>query len=299
MDNRTDQIREGAGLDESRINQDFIDMLQKWSTPALFIIAAIVLAYAGFGYLKDRANAKVNEAFEEVSGSVDYSVNNPSPTTLSAIRAQHGDIKGITPMTSLREADVYLEAAIKGVAPGSELALDENNQSTGEYAEEDLLSADEIAGMLTKAEGLYRAVADSDQGGEGWAIHRLGAQFGLAAVAESKGDSAGAKSAYEAAKSIADDAGYSLWSQIAAERVETVDQMSQPVTLVSSASLPKEPEPEGETETVDPAIEGPAVDAGVDTGDESAGEAADSDETEAPAEDVPETEGEESGEGDG
>lgn len=297
MDNRTDQIREGAGLDESRINQDFIDMLQKWSTPALFIIAAIVLAYAGFGYLKDRANTKVNEAFEEVAGSVDYTVNNPSPTTLSAIRAQHGDIKGITPMTSLREADVYLEAAIKGVAPGSELALDENNQPTGEYAEEDLLSADEIAGMLTKAEGLYRAVADSDEGGEGWAIHRLGAQFGLAAVAESKGDPAGAKSAYESAKSIADGAGFSLWSQIAAERLATVDQMSQPVTLVSSASLPKEPEPEAET--VDPVIEGPEVGAGSDAGDEAADGSADSDETEAPAEDEPETEGEESGEGDG
>ncbi|GAB5496298.1 MAG: hypothetical protein Phyf2KO_13780 [Phycisphaerales bacterium] len=297
MDNRTDQIREGAGLDESRINQDFIDMLQKWSTPALFVIAAIVLAYAGWGFLKDRANAKVNEAFEEVAGSVDYTVNNPSPTTLSAIRAQHGDIEGITPMTSLREADVYLEAAIKGVAPGSELALDENNQPTGEYAEEDLLSADEIAGMLTKAEGLYRAVAESDQGGDGWAIHRLGAQFGLAAVAESKGDSAGAKSAYEAAKSIADSAGFSLWSQIAAERLETVDQMSQSITLVSSASLPKEPEPE--SEVVDPAIEGPAVDAGADTGDEAGDGSAVDDDTEAPAEEEPAGEGEETGEDDG
>lgn len=294
MDNRTDQIREGAGLDESRINQDFIDMLQKWSSPALFVIAAIVLGYMGWGYLKDRANAKVNEAFEEVAGSVDFTVSNPSPTTLSAIRAQHGDVAGITPMTSLREADVYLEAAIKGVAPGSELALDENNQPTGTYAEEDLLTEEQIAEMLSKAESLYRAVADSSEGGDDWAIHRLGAQFGLAAVAESRGDAAAAKSAYESAKSIADGVGFSLWSQIASERLASAERMSQPITLISEANLPKEPEPEAEAEaeTREPGVVGPAM----EVPEEVSGETPAAEDQPA---DEPVSEGEESDEGNG
>lgn len=259
MDNRTDQIREGAGLDESRINQDFIDMLQKWSTPALFLIAAVVLAYWGWGYLKDRENAKINEAYAEVAGSVDYTVQNPSPTTLAAIRAEYGDVGAIGPMTALREADVYLEAAIKGVAPGSELELDENNELTGTYAEEDLLSEEEAASYLERAEGLYREVATSEKGGEAWAIHRLGGWFGLAAVAESQGDAEGAKAAYESAKALATEAGFMIWAQIADERLATVGEMVTPVKLVSQSQLPELPEPEVPAETETPEVEaGPA-----------------------------------------
>ena len=274
MDDRKSEIREGAGLDESRINQDFLDMLSKWSTPALFVIAAIVLAYWGWGQLQARANAKVNEAFDEVAGSVDYAVTNPSPNTLSAIRAQHGSVAGVVPMTSLREADVYLEAAVKGIAPGSELALDEDNNVTGTYSAEDLLSDEEKVEMLDKAESLYRAVASSDEGGDDWAIHRLSAQFGLAAVAESRGDSEGAKSAYESAKATAETAGFSLWVQIAEDRLASVDEMVVPVKLVSRESLPKDPEPEvteeateaPEGETVDPATD-PESDGAADEGE--------------------------------
>jgi len=292
MDDRKDEIREGAGLDESRINQEFIDMLQKWSTPVLFLIAGIVLAYTGWGYLQNRANAKVNDAFDEIAGSVDFSVANPSPNTLKAIRAQHGTVAGVVPMTSLREADVYLEAAVKGVAPGSELALDEDNNQTGTYADEDLLSIAEKSEMLDKAKALYQAVATSDEGGDGWAIHRLSAQFGLAAVAESRGDAAGARSAYESAKTVADGAGFSLWSQIADARLETIDEMVVPVDLVSRLSLPKDPEPEViETpeepadETVDPATgDEPATDPVTDPAIDDSGDATDETETEEPAE---------------
>ena len=193
MDDRTSQIREGAGLDESRINQDFIDLMRKWSSPALFVIAGIVLAYWGYGQLQKRANAKVNRAFEEVANAVDYTVASPSPVTLRAIRDQYGSIRGIAPMSALREADVYLNAAVRGVAPGAEPEMDENNVSTGVYAEEDLLSDEDRAKMLDDAERLYREVAGMTKEGEDWAIHHLGAQFGLAAVAESKGDAEGAK----------------------------------------------------------------------------------------------------------
>ena len=292
MDDRKNEIREGAGLDESRVNQEFIDMLQKWSTPALFVIAAIVLVYAGWGYLQKRANTKVNEAFDEIAGSVDYAVTSPSPNTLKAIRAQHGSVAGVVPMTSLREADVYLEAAVKGVAPGAELALDEDNNQTDSYADEDLLSIAEKSEMLDKAEALYRAVATSPEGGDGWAIHRLSAQFGIAAIAESRGDAAGAKSAYEDAKSIADGAGYSLWSQIADKRLETVDEMVVPVELVSRLSLPKDPEPEvlqmpdaPADEPIGPVlVDEPTADPVTDPAADDSGDATDETETEEPAE---------------
>lgn len=242
MDDRTSQIREGAGLDESRINQDFIDMLRKWSSPALMVIAGIVLLFAGKNFLDKRANERVNRAFEEVANAVDYTVASPSPVTLRAIREQYGDVRGIAPMSALREADVYLNAAVRGVAPGAEPELDADNQPTGTFAAEDLLDEAGRAEMLEKAGALYREVAGMTKGGEDWAIHRLGAQFGLAAVAESTGDAAGAKSAYAEAKAIAEAAGFALWAKVADERMATAESMVVPVTLISREALPKAPE---------------------------------------------------------
>lgn len=242
MDDRTSQIREGAGLDESRINQDFIDMLRKWSSPALMVIAAIVLLFAGKNFLERRANDRVNRAFEEVASAVDYTVASPSPVTLRAIREQYGDVAGIAPMSALREADVYLSSAVRGIAPGAEPQLDAENQPTDTYAPEDLLDEAGRAEMLEKAGALYREVAGMTKEGEGWAIHRLSAQFGLAAVAESTGDAAGAKAAYAEAKKLADEAGYALWSKVAEERAATVDEMIVPVALISREVLPKAPE---------------------------------------------------------
>lgn len=259
MDDRTTQIREGAGLDESRLNQEFIDFIRKWSSPALFVVAGIVLLFAGKGYLDKRANAKVNRAFAEVASAVDYTVDSPSPVTLRAIREQYGDIRGIAPMAALREADVYLSAAVRGVAPGAELALGADNQPTGFYAPEDLLSVEDRAKMLDDAERLYREVAGMTQEGGAWAIHRLGAQFGLAAVAESKGDAAGAKAAYEAAKRLAEESGFGMWAEVASERMASAEQMTSAVELVSKAALPKPPEP-----VVEPA--GPEVPTEGETG---------------------------------
>jgi len=288
MDDRTSQIREGAGLDESRINQDFIDLMRKWSSPALFVIAGVVLAFWGYGQLQKRANAKVNRAFEEVANAVDYTVASPSPVTLRAIREQYGDIRGIAPMAALREADVYLNAAVRGVAPGAEPELDENNQPTGVYAEEDLLSDEDRAQMLDDAGRLYREVAGMTKEGKDWAIHHLGAQFGLAAVAESKGDAEAAKAAYAEAKQIAESEGFQLWVEIAEERMATVDEMIVPVELISKEALPKAPEPEVVTPAETPADDASAgEDEAGGTSAEDAGESA-SEETpadEAPSED--------------
>lgn len=242
MDNRTTQIREGAGLDESRLNQDFIDMLRKWSSPVLMVIAAIVLLVAGKNYLDHHSNKRVNRAFEEVAGAVDYTVASPSPVTLRAIREQYGDVAGIAPMSALREADVYLNAAVRGVAPGAEPELGADNQPTGGFAAGDLLDEAGRAEMLDKAGALYREVAGMTKQGDAWAIHRLAAQFGLAAVAESKGDAAGAKAAYTEAKKVAEAARYPLWARVADERLATADAMAVQVSLISREALPKAPE---------------------------------------------------------
>ena len=43
MEERQTQIREGAGLEESKLNVEFIDWLQRWSTPILLLVAGAAL----------------------------------------------------------------------------------------------------------------------------------------------------------------------------------------------------------------------------------------------------------------
>ena len=52
MDERQQQIKAGAGLEESRINQDLIDFLQKWGSWILMALAVAALAYAGLQWLE-------------------------------------------------------------------------------------------------------------------------------------------------------------------------------------------------------------------------------------------------------
>ena len=55
MDERQTQIRQGAGLEESRINTEFLDFLNKWSSPVLIVIGLSTeqsiakLFYGGIG----------------------------------------------------------------------------------------------------------------------------------------------------------------------------------------------------------------------------------------------------------
>src|SRR5690606_15713326 len=66
MDDRQRQIKEGAGLEESRINKDFLDWLLKWGPVLVLVAAGIILAMRGVQFLEDRRVARVNEGFSEL-----------------------------------------------------------------------------------------------------------------------------------------------------------------------------------------------------------------------------------------
>ncbi len=44
MDERQEQVQVGAGLQESRLNTDLINWLNKWGSHILSVVALIVLA---------------------------------------------------------------------------------------------------------------------------------------------------------------------------------------------------------------------------------------------------------------
>jgi hypothetical protein len=234
IDDRQRQIREGAGLEESRLNVEFIDWLRKWSTPMLIVVAVGALGYVGYQKWEQAKVARVNEAFralEEVSAS-----SNPSPMSLLDVATQYSDVRAVGVMARLRAADAYLAAVRRGVDPGQPIEADGKVRS-----DNDLMDDKERAANLDEASRLYRAVLEESSSRPGYVLHAIGAAYGLAAVAECRGDSAEAKAWYERVVEVSRKAGFPGHAAIAAKRLEHLtDRAAMPV-LLSQAQLPKLP----------------------------------------------------------
>jgi predicted negative regulator of RcsB-dependent stress response len=116
-DNR--EIREGAGLTEARLNQDFIEFLRKWSTPVLVVVALAAVSYAGYTRWNERKIQQYNDAyseFERVAG-----VASPSPESLKRVAEDFEGIGSVSLMARLQAADVYLQSIRRGIKPGAQV----------------------------------------------------------------------------------------------------------------------------------------------------------------------------------
>ncbi|HVZ93431.1 MAG TPA: tetratricopeptide repeat protein, partial [Phycisphaerales bacterium] len=63
MEDRQKQIQVGAGLQESRLNADLIQFLQKYGTPILMVVLVIVLGYVGWSKYNRWQAERRDEAF--------------------------------------------------------------------------------------------------------------------------------------------------------------------------------------------------------------------------------------------
>lgn len=264
MDERQAQIREGAGLEESRLNTDLIAFLQKWSTPFFLLIAAVIAIYWGYGRLQDARQAHIDAAFGELelaSGSA-----NPSPDALKRVAEDFADVRSVPLLAELAAGDTYLgavRAGMKvGVVGGGELNADGTLKN-----EDDLLRADDRKAYLDEAQGLYEKVLSRAQSSKGMEIFEIDARYGLAATMEMRQDWSGAATQYEAIKTLATKAGLDPHPEIAAQRLASLDEIKVRPKLVSRGDLPK-PKPI-EPENLVPEDEG--VDLGLDVGDSTIG----------------------------
>lgn len=231
MDERQAKIKEGAGLEESRLNTDFIDFMQKWSTPVLVVMAVAFGAY----YLMQRRSVaqveRVNTAFLEYE--LVRTADAPSPTSLIQIAEDFADVKGVAVMARLRAADLLMQEALGGAVLGAQL------NSDGEVEDESArLNEEEIANRMDDAQEQYRLVLDRSGATPGEAQHAIGAAFGLAAVAETKGDLEAAKGYYERIIEIGTAVDYPQPVNIAENRKRDIEQGLQPPKLWDEADLP-------------------------------------------------------------
>jgi len=275
MDDRQRQIREGAGQLESRLNQEFIEFLQKWSMPLLIVVALGAVGYAGWTRYKKAEVEKVNVAFQELE-SVTNSAN-PSPQSLSRVADEYERVRSVPHLARLAAADAYLKAVRLGVKPGSELKPDGSLSNPA-----DALTEQDVVQNLNQANQLYQRVADDTAGKPGVAMLRVSAIYGLAAIAESRKLPDEAQKNYELIASITDGGPYESHAKVARARIASLKDLDSNIKLFSKAELPELP---ALPDLVTPPLESPKVD--VLPAEGVAAPASDAPATEAPKAETP------------
>lgn len=242
MEERQTQIKEGAGLEESRLNVEFIDWLRKWSTPLIVILAVIA---AGFFLYKRVQQARIaHEARAFAEYTLASASRNPSPEALKSIAQEYDDVGAIGSLARLLAADTYLRSVRLGLrlavntdpGPDSDLNPDGTPKDP-----EDLLRPEDRERYLAEAEALYRHVYQTSHGSPAKVLVRVDASFGLAAIAESRGDLDLARRIYNEIESEARAAGLVTQAKLAAARAETLHEIAEPPVLYARADLPPEP----------------------------------------------------------
>jgi hypothetical protein len=243
MDERQTKIREGAGLEESRINTDLIDFLNKWSSPVLIVIGLVGLGWAGMRYLERSRVARTNDAFAAYEGAI--SGGTPSPASLRTIAADFGGVGSIAELALLRTVDVYLRAAISRVEPGAEI-----DPTTGSPRQDtDVLDDERVTSYLAQARDLSRQVAQSTAAAEGKALLHIHALMRLGASLEGLGSLGEAKAEYERAAVAATAAEFPELALVAQRRAAATDALEAGSPALPSradlAPLPGEEPVEG------------------------------------------------------
>lgn len=235
MDNRQTKIRAGAGLEESRINTELVDFLNKWSSPVLIVIGLIGLGWFGLNYMQRTKVAKLNNAFAAYESTV--AGGNPSPASLRNIATEYAGVGAVGELALLRTVDLYLRAVISGVEPGAEL----DPMTRLPVNETDLLDADRARGYLSQARDLSRQVAQSTERASGRELIRVQALMRLGAAEEGLGQIDQAKAAYVRAGEVARAAGFPELGLVADARAERAGTLTDVPSLPARASLPALP----------------------------------------------------------
>lgn len=231
MDDRQSKITEGAGREESRINEELLDFLNKWSTPVLLLIVIVAGGWFAWQRWQQAQIAEVNDAFAQFDAAMGG--GNPSPDALRQVANQYEGVRGVAPMARLTTADLYLNAAMTRLRPGA--ILDAEGLPSDP---EDNLDDEGVARFLDDAARLYREVLTETEADPGRWLLASSAHFGLGAVAGTRGDVEQAAEHYRAAATAAESASDDMLARVARLRAEEILALTEVPTLYSEDDLP-------------------------------------------------------------
>lgn len=228
MEERQRQIREGAGLEESRLNVEFIEFLKKFSTPLLMAVVVISGGYFAWNRYKIREERLTDDAFAQLDAAVE--AKNPVTLLRVADEVNRGPIPLLARLTA---ADLHLDASRTGVPIGVTL------EAKGELPKDTApLTDEQRADELRKAADLYQQVLDGASNRGGHLELALVALHGLAACAESRGDLDAARGFYDRVIERAKATNRAEWATRAEKLKATLDELSVAPRLYKTAELP-------------------------------------------------------------
>lgn len=236
MDNRNQQIREGAGLEESRLNTEFIDFIQKWGGPFLILCAVAMGGWAAWNWWTKQQAQKLDIAFAQYEAQI--AGGNPNPAALEDVAREFQGVASVSLLARLDAADIHLAAARSGVRSGATLNPDGTLASP-----DDAITEEDRTRVLAQASALYQMVYDEAFAARGKSLLAIKALYGLAAVAECKGEIPAARDQYQRIVEIAEAAGLDNHAALARARSESLDRLASPPVLLATASLPQRPAP--------------------------------------------------------
>lgn len=234
-------MKDKAGLEESRINEEFRDFLVKWGPRLLIGVALIALAFSGVRWFEQKAEQRTDEAFTQLALAT--STQSTSPDTLLSLADQYDDVGAVAHVARMTAGEAYLAAVRRGVVIGAQADM------AGQYPAEELLDGDLRTSYLTQARQAFQKVVDAKAA----EVHLVRAHMGLAAVAEAMGELEQARTHYERAAAVDREAGYGAMALVAEARLNSLDVLADRVTLPATASLPRpEAVPAEERDAEDP-----------------------------------------------
>jgi hypothetical protein len=205
-----------------------IDFLNKYSTP---IFVVIILAAGGLWakrWWDSRQLSRLNAAFSDLE--LARAGGNPSPESLRSVADTHEGVAGVSLVARLETADIYLNAARSGLAPGAQL-----DPITGDpVAPEDALTDETRASYRAQAAELFRQV-EADARTAKRPLLEISAAFGRLAA-----DGA-TPEGYQRLAALCRQHGQELLAKLAEQRGAALPAIGTPEPPIAAADLPPLP----------------------------------------------------------
>jgi tetratricopeptide (TPR) repeat protein len=163
-------------------------------------------------------------------------------------------MKGVADTARLEAADIFLDSARRGLAPGA--APDQ----TGKYPDTDILTEEQKQKNLSDAADLYKAVVESTGADSSRFQQAISGLYGLAAVAEERGKLDEARAHYDRVVQLAKSNGLSEEIKRAQGRIDTLGSLAQPPRLYVAADLAANKQPTLTPIAAPPGLNGPQFD---------------------------------------
>ena len=221
MDDRQTRITEGAGLEESRLNKEFIEWLNVWGFRILMVVLVLAATWVG----KTRWDQYTERRLDVALVELEAEIVTGSPDGLVALAKAHKGIPSVWQQAMLNAAAINLESGRKALVPGG----DPENP-------DDFLTGQAANKQIENAAAIYTQIIDS-VGRSSTSINVLDARSGRIASLISLQDADGARIELNELIVLLEMSGYTDLKRRAEERLASLDELISTPMLPSYAEL--------------------------------------------------------------